>query len=224
MRRMLVLLILFATTNPLFAQRLSPESVKVKAGELIIIATSAKGEVGFFWDAREFGPKHAKQDGKTLYLTTGKSGLYSINVVCWDDKRIEQVLVEVEGGVVPTPIDPPLPTPSDLLKKLQSAWAKESSEDKAKIKAYQQLYLEMADKTPSFKKTADLWVELSKARPVRLGDTVSRQYLRSVGSVFGDDLNTFPELKNLEGALSDALRATLATRFKQYAAAMGELK
>jgi len=209
----------------LCAQRITAGAVKVKAGELIVISAQAKGEVAFFWDAREFGPQHSRQDGKTLVLVTNKSGAYSVNVISWDDRKIENVLVEVEGGG-PTPIDPQPPTPSsEFHKKLLSAWANEPAKDKEKVKAYSQLYFELSEKAKSgaYPRIVDLWADLSQTRAVRLGDTKDYRYLERLGEVIGADLNTI-DLNDLGKAIDDGLRKSVSQKFKLYSDLLGGLR
>lgn len=85
--------------------------IKGRPGDLLVIKVQATGAAAFFYDARDFPPMKSFQSDKTLVLTTLKPGLYSVNVVIWDDRRIEQVLLDVSGEVPPVPPGPNPPGP-----------------------------------------------------------------------------------------------------------------
>ena len=101
-------------TAPAFAQakpRATEPIIKGRPGDLLVIKVQATGNAAFFYDARDFPPMKSYQNDKTLVLTTLKPGLYSVNVVLWDDRRIEQVLLDVAGDVPPVPPGPTPPGP-----------------------------------------------------------------------------------------------------------------
>ncbi len=115
-------------TRAVTVQPLVRADVSAKPGELIVIEAKAKGDVTWMYDARDFDSKHSLKSGKTLILTTVRPGVYSVQLVAWDEKKVEQVLVTVEGPAPPVPPGPdpkppvppapPTPTPVTALRVL----------------------------------------------------------------------------------------------------------
>lgn len=96
--------------------------LSVKAGDHIVIdASSAAGEVWFFFDEATFPKSRATIAGKLLVLSTNVNGKHAIDVASLDDKAKERIVVTVTGGIDP-PVDklppdkepPPDPKPDDL--------------------------------------------------------------------------------------------------------------
>ncbi len=98
-------------TRAVTVQPLVRADVSAKPGELIVIEAKAKGDVTWMYDARDFDAKHSLKEGKKLILTTVRPGVYSVQLIAWDERKVEQVLVTVEGTVPPLPPDPKPPDP-----------------------------------------------------------------------------------------------------------------
>lgn len=101
-------------TKPAVAtlKRLVQADVSVKPGELIVIPSNSSGEVAWLYDARDFDARHAYQRADELVLTTTRPGTYSVNMIAWDEKKVQQVLITVEGDVPPAPTPGPGPVPT----------------------------------------------------------------------------------------------------------------
>ena len=129
---MLVVSAAHAQTQPRFAK-----DVAAKPGELIVISANVKGDVGWLWDARDFDQRHSiiLAGENKLILVTSRPGVYSINLIAWEVRKVEQVLVTVEG--IPDPKPDPKPEPdTPLAKSLKAAYALELDVDKASVPAF----------------------------------------------------------------------------------------
>ncbi len=103
---------------------IAPASVKAW-DHIVIDASSAPGDVWFFYDETMFPKTRATTVGKVLILSTNINGKHLINVASLDDKTKELISVVVTGGVDAKPPDPdPDPPPSDDIVKLAAMVAK----------------------------------------------------------------------------------------------------
>lgn len=104
--------------------RFTPTDVQGKTCSVIeISADSATGDVAWMYDATKFDAEHSRQYGKTLILVTDSPGVYSVNCVIWDSRKIEMVRVIVSGpqpppGPGPGPTPSPAPIPVDGFRVL----------------------------------------------------------------------------------------------------------
>lgn len=132
--RSLVILLLLLSPMWVSAQVVEPEPkppikfkavapASAKAGDHILIdASSAKGDVFFFFDEVAFPAKRATLIGKLLILSTPTNGTYTVHVASLDDKSKEKITFTVTSGVdspVTPPLDPAPPTdPLEVLRQL----------------------------------------------------------------------------------------------------------
>lgn len=97
-----------------------PATVQVKGCALFVIdASKATGAVLFRYDKKAFGS--AIEDGKKLYLVAPKvdeASSYTVTVISFDDKSVDDVVVTVSGDKGPTPVKPPVDQMKAILDRL----------------------------------------------------------------------------------------------------------
>lgn len=127
MTRLFNCLILLVLWQPIHAQVVEPPEqppakkpvkfkavapLTVKAGDHIVVdASSAAGEVWFFYDEVIFPKVRATVTGKVLVLSTNVNGKHVVDVASLDDKSKERIVVTVTGGIDPIPDKPPVEPP-----------------------------------------------------------------------------------------------------------------
>lgn len=125
--------------TPCYAQVVEPVKkfkatapLTVKAGDHIVVdASTAAGDVWFFYDETVFPKQRATTAGKTLVLSTNTSGKYAIDIVSLGDKAKERIVVTVTEGVEPPP--EPMPQPIDILAAITKLEARVAALEKKPV-------------------------------------------------------------------------------------------
>lgn len=214
-----------------------PTVVQAKGGKLFAIdASKASGMVLFRFDKKSF--PDAIEDGKKLYLVAPKldeAASYTVTVISFEDKSVDDVVVSVPGDKVtppvkpPTPVDltailhrmdkiesrltaleqiKPIPPPIDpFIASLQAAYEKDGKPAIAltSLTAVYRQSLATVNNT-AMMKASDILTAMHTAAQSLIGDQ-----LPTVRRVLGDDANI--NIGRTDKVLDATMRATIAAQF-----------